>query len=410
MSCMVRRARPQLRFATAVLPFLWILPLSSCRIVADERESEVTAPPASRMDADRRPIENGRDIFRYDDFGDWRFWTDTLRLNELVETVTPTLALSLGLKVDADAVPPDVLAAVLGNPGLLSDPATTRALLRLDAVVGIRAVVEGARITRIGITCALCHSTVDDRVTAGIGSRLDGWPNPDLAVGTIVSLAPGLPPALAPVYASWPKGFYDARFNLDGVNDPTVLPPAYGLRGVGLETYTGEGPVSYWNNYVAVTQMHGQGSFSDPRLGIDIRVPPGEDLVQHELPALRQYQFSLEAPRPPAGSFDAAAAARGALVFRGVARCANCHVGPTSTDHGRLHDPAETGMDPTHAERGTTKKYRTTPLRALWQHPPYFHDGSAPTLAAVVEHYDAFLNLGLSAAQKNDLVEYLKSL
>lgn len=359
---------------------------------------------------DTRLIAEGREIFRYDDFGDWRFWTDTLGLNDLVETVSPVQALGLGLKVDAAAVPPQVLAAVLGDPTLLNDPATTRTLLSLNAVVGLVGTVVGDQITRIGTTCALCHSTVDNSIAAGIGNRLDGWPNRDLAVGTIISLTPGLPPALQPVYASWQPGFYDPRFNIDGINGPVVLPPAYGLHGVGLETYTGEGPVSYWNAYVAVTQMHGQGSFSDPRLGIDIRVPPQDDLVRKKLPALRQYQLSLESPAPPPGSFDAQAAARGKVVFNTVAECASCHAGPLLTDHGNLHDPTETGMDPSYAQRTTTKQYRTTPLRALWQHPPYFHDGSAATLAEVVEHYDDFLGLGLSAEQKADLVEFLKSL
>lgn len=359
---------------------------------------------------DTRLIAEGRQIFRYDDFGDWRFWTDTLELNDLVETVSPAQALALGLKVDAAAVPPDVLQAVLNDPALLNDPATTRALLGLNAVVGLVATVEGDQITRIGTTCALCHSTVDNAVASGIGARLDGWPNRDLAVGTIISLTPGLPPALQPVYASWPPGFYDPRFNIDGINGPVVLPPAYGLHGVGLETYTGEGPISYWNAYVAVTQMHGQGSFSDPRLGINIRVRPQDDLVRKKLPALRQYQLSLESPAPPAGSFDAQAAARGEIVFNNAAACASCHVGPHLTDHGNLHDADETGMDPTYAQRTTTKRYRTTPLRALWQHPPYFHDGSALTLEAVVDHYNVQLGLGLSAPQKADLVEYLKSL
>ncbi|HEX6134088.1 MAG TPA: hypothetical protein VFZ24_08995 [Longimicrobiales bacterium] len=359
---------------------------------------------------DTRLIAEGREIFRYDDFGDWRFWTDTLRLNDLVETVSPAQALALGLKVDAAAIPPEVLQAVLDDPALLDDPATTRALLSLNAVVGLVATVAGDQITRIGTTCALCHSTVDNSVAAGIGNRLDGWPNLDLAVGTIISLAPGLPPALAPVYASWAPGFYDPRFNIDGINGPLVLPPAYGLRGVGLETYTGEGPISYWNAYVAVTQMHGRGSFSDPRLGIDIRVPPQDDLVRSKLPALRAYQLSLESPTPPPGSFDAEAAARGSVVFNTTAACASCHAGPLLTDHGHLHDAAETGMDPGYALRTTTKRYRTTPLRALWQHAPYFHDGSAPTLAAVVDHYDTVLGLGLSMAEKADLIEYLKSL
>jgi hypothetical protein len=378
--------------------------------VTSAPERAAVAEASARPALDPRQVALGREIFRHDDFGDWRFWTDTLRLNELVEQVSPLTALELGLKVDADAIPPAVLQAVLASATALNDPATTRALLDLDAVVGLKATVEGDRITRIGTTCALCHSTVDDRVTEGIGSRLDGWPNLDLAVGTIISLTPGLPAHLAPTYASWPRGFYDARFNFDGISDPTVLPPAYGLHGVGLETYTGDGPISYWNQYVAVTQMHGRGSFSDPRIGVDIRVPPQEDEVKKKLPALRQYQLSLETPPPPPGSFDPQAAARGEVVFRQAAGCTKCHAGPQYTDHGNLHDPSETGMDPTHAERSATKQYRTTPLRGLWQHAPYFHDGSAATLADVVEHYNQVRGLGLTPAQKADLIQYLLSL
>ena len=351
---------------------------------------------------------SGRQIFRHDDFGSWRFWTNTLRLNEVVATLTPNEALALGLKVDADAIPAAVLQAVLDDPSLLDDPATTRALLGLDAVVGVSATVAGDQVTRLGITCALCHSTVNN--ATGIGSRLDGWPNRELQVGTIISVAPGLPAALKPIYASWPAGFYDARFNFDGISAPVVIPPAYGLRGVGLETYTGEGPISYWNAYVAVTQMHGHGSFSDPRLGINIVVPPQEDEVKSKLPALRQYQFSLSAPAAPSGSFDAAAAQRGQVLFRTTATCSRCHAGPTFTDHGNLHAPAETGMEPLHAQRSTTKQYRTTPLRGVWHRAPYFHDGSALTLEAVVEHYNTVLSLELTAPQKADLVSYLKSL
>ncbi|HSJ29842.1 MAG TPA: hypothetical protein VK933_00315, partial [Longimicrobiales bacterium] len=376
-------------------------------------DQEPVSPQLALSDArvgDTRKIREGREIFRFDDFGNWRFWTDTLRLNDAVETLTPNQALALGLKVDAEAVPSNVLQAVLADPALLDDPATTRALLGLNAVVGVVASVTGDQITRIGITCALCHSTVDNSVTTGIGSRRDGWPNLDLRVGEIIAAAPGLPDAVRPVYASWPAGFYDARFNFDGINGPVVIPPAYGLQGVDLETYTGEGPISYWNAYVAVTQMHGHGSFSDPRLGIEIVVPPAEDEVKSKLPALRRYQLSLAAPAPPTGSFDAAAAARGRVVFRTTARCSSCHTGPRFTDDETLHAPAETGMEPVHAERSTTKLYRTTPLRALWQHAPYFHDGSAASLEAVVAHYDTVLGLGLTAAQQVDLVEYLKSL
>jgi hypothetical protein len=381
---------------------------AACQDLGQAPEAGARSLQASAVETPR--VREGRQIFRYDDFGDWRFWTDTLRLNDLVETLTPNEALAYGLKVDADAVPAATLDAVLTTPGLLDSEEITLALLSLDAVVGITATVEGDQITRLGITCALCHSTVDDAVTAGVGSRMDGWPNRDLAVGEIISLAPGLPAELQATYASWPAGFYDARFNFDGINDPTVIPPAYGLRGVGLETYTGEGPISYWNTYVAVTQMHGRGSFSDPRLGVDIRVPPSDDLVRSKLPALRQYQHSLEAPEPPAGSFDPAAAARGEQLFAGKATCSDCHRGPRYTDGGRLHHPSETGMDPTHAERSTTKMYRTTPLGGLWQHRPYFHDGSAATLEDVVDHYDDVLGLGLTDAEKSDLVAFLSSL
>lgn len=369
----------------------------------------IAADAAFNQAAEPRQVQSGREVFRFDDFGNWRFWTDTLRLNDAVETLTPNQALALGLKVDADAIPPAVLQAVLANPALLDDPATTRTLLSLNAVVGVVGTVSGDQITRLGITCALCHSSVDNSVAPGIGARRDGWPNHDLQVGPIIASAPGLPAALQPVYASWPAGFYDPRFNFDGINAPVVIPPAYGLHGVGLETYTAEGPISYWNNYVAVTQMHGRGSFSDPRLGISIVVAPTEDEVTMKLPALRQYQRSLAAPAPPAGSFDAAAAERGRIVFTTVASCSSCHSGPRFTD-GNLHAPAETGMDPLHAERSTTGKYRATPLRALWQHPPYFHDGSATTLDAVVDHYDTVLGLNLSVTQRADLIEYLKSL
>jgi mono/diheme cytochrome c family protein len=376
-------------------------------------EEVITAQPvvaeAKGVQMDKQKVAEGREIFRFDDFGNWRFWTDSLRLNDAVETLTPNQALGLGLKVDVDAIPPASLQAVLANPALLDDLATTRALLTLNAVLGVNATVVGDQITRIGITCALCHSSVDNSVTAGIGHRMDGWANTDLAVGTIISVAPGLPAQLQPVYAGWPRGFYDARFNFDGINEPVVIPPAYGLQRVGLETYTGEGPISYWNQYVAVTQMHGRGSFSEPKLGIDISVLPQEDLVKSKLPALRQYQHSLEAPPPPAGSFDAAAAARGETVFKTVAGCAGCHSGPRYTD-GNLHAAAETGMEPVHAERSTTKLYRTTPLRGLWQHAPYFHDGSATTLTEVVDHYSSVLGIVLTAAQRADLIEFLKSL
>src|SRR5438105_6424021 len=264
---------------------------------------------------------NGRSIFRHWTFGDEPFWTDTLHLNQVVEqAVSPATALAVGLKVDAERLPPGFLASAD-----LASPATTVELLRRDAVVGIEArVTPDKHIARLGITCALCHSTVDNSVTGGVGRRLDGWPNRDLNVGAIVALSPALPAAVKAVFNSWGPGKYDAEFNRDGVNSPVVIPPAFGLRGVALETYTGEGPVSYWNNYVAVTQMHGHGSFSDPALGIDIRQRP--DLVTPVLPILRAYQLSLTTPPAPPGSVDPSAAERGETVFNTTGRCASCHI------------------------------------------------------------------------------------
>ncbi len=367
----------------------------------------IAAPrPASSKKLD------GKEIFRFDTFGDEQLWTDKLLMNEVIQSaVSPVAALGVGLKVDSQVLPQDFLAT-----HDLNDPATTVELIRLNAVVGIQGKVVGDRLKSVGITCAICHSTVDNSVTAGVGRRLDGWPNRDLNPGAIIALSPSLTSAQKAGYNSWGPGRYDPRFNVDGINGPVLIPPAYGLQGVGFETYTGDGPISYWNNYVAVTQMGGHGSFSDPRLGLDIVQTP--DLVTPVLPALVGYELTLLAPPPPPGSFDPTAAQRGQVVFSGAGKCATCHVPPTYTDVltgpdptvPLLHSPSETGMDPLYAQRSATKAYRTSPLRGIWQHPPYFHDGSAATLADVVAHYDQVLGLGLTAQQSSDLVEFLKSL
>jgi hypothetical protein len=369
----------------------------------------------TRASAAHDPVDRGMEIFRHDTFGDEQLWTDQLKLHEAIETtLTPMTALQLGLKIDADVLPDALIAALRMGMVDLTDPAVTVELIRLGAVLGVEGTVEQidgrARLTKVGITCALCHSTVDDWLLPGFGSRLDGWANVDLDPGQIIAAAPGTDDAKRPIYRSWGPGKYDPRFNIDGLSTPIVIPPAYGLADVELETFTGEGPISYWNRYVAVTQMGGQGTFIDRRL--DIRIVQRPDLVRRKLPALRAYQFSLETPPPPEDSFDRVAARRGKRVFNGAGKCATCHIPPLYTDvnHGRLHSPRETGMDPAYARRTTTKKYRTTPLRALWQHPPYFHDGSAATLDDVVEHYNGFFRLKLSDGQKLDLVEFLKSL
>jgi mono/diheme cytochrome c family protein len=386
--------------------------------------------PHSDSDRDheeRRPKHfDGQAIFRYDTFGDEQLWTDVLRMHEPIATVDPVTALAVGLKVDVEALPAAIIAGLRAGQVDLTNPAVTVELLRLNAVVGVKGKVDqGGQLTSVGVTCALCHSTVDNSFAHGIGKRLDGWANLDLNVGAIVALSPALPEALKAEFRTWGPGKYDPRHHaFDGTNLitlntpslPIVLPSIYGLKGVGFETFTADGPISYWNAYVGVGQMGGHGNFSDPRIGLSITQTP--DLVTPKLPALLAYQLSLRAPEPPVGSFDKDAAKRGKRLFRNEAGCATCHQGSTYTDvlsgPNRnvpfLHEPAEVGMDPAYAARTATGKYRTTPLRGLWQHAPYFHDGSAPNLLAVVNHYDRLFALHLSDAQKADLVEFLKTL
>jgi mono/diheme cytochrome c family protein len=368
---------------------------------------------------------NGATIFRFDTFGDEQLWTDTLRLHETVQNLSPAAALGLGLKVDADALPPPLINALKAGQVDVNDPRVTRRLLELDAVVGVVAKVSGDRVKSVGITCAICHSTVDDSLAPGIGRRLDGWPNLDLDPGKIAAAAPGFPDGLREEFRAWGPGKYDARHHIfNGTNLvvrhtpslPVVIPPAYGLQGVGFETFTADGPISYWNNYVGVTQMGGQGNFSDPRINVSVMQKP--DRVTSKLAALLDYQLSLRAPSPPAGSFDRTAAQRGQVIFNGAARCSTCHIPPTYTDVLSGPDPRvpvlhlaqEIGADPEYASRSATGRYRTTPLRALWQHAPYFHDGRAADLLAVVNHYNTWFLLGLTESQKADLVEFLKSL
>lgn len=371
---------------------------------------------------------DGMSIFRYDTFGDEQLWTDVLQMQHAIKNVSPAKALSVGLKVDLEALPLSVINALAAKQVDLTDPAVTIQLLKLNAVVGVIGKVVGPNnhLATVGITCALCHSTVDDSFASSIGRRLDGWANPSLDVGAIIALSPAI--ADKSPYLGWGPGKYDPRFHafnfmtfipLNNPTFPVVIPPIYGLQEVGFETFTGDGPISYWNKYVGVTQMGGHGDFSDPRLGLRIVQRP--DLVAPKLPALLSYQLTLASPAPPLGSYDAVAAVRGGALFRGKARCATCHIPATAyTDvlngpnpnEPFLHPASEVGAEPVYATRSVTKMYRTTPLRALWQHPPYFHDGSASDLPAVVNRYNSNtqFSLGLTEPEKSDLVEFLKSL
>lgn len=387
-------------------------------------EGDLHLPPL-----DATLVKDGQQVFRYWTFGDESFWTDVLQMNKVIETaVDPTTALSVGLKVDASAIPASVVAGIKDGSVSLKDPQTTLALISLNAVVGIQGTVskdadDKLHLDRVGITCALCHSTVDNSFALGIGNRLDAYPNRDLNPGLIISLSPALTAAQKAVYSSWGAGMYDPRYNHDGLSNPVVIPPAFGLYGLPKAIFTGDGdveheptgPVAYWNRYVAVTQMHGHGYFADPRLDnwvVDHR--EGDDLVTDKLPALQAYQYSISAPAAPANSFNATAAARGKALFVGKAQCATCHSGPSFTDNtidGRLHpQSASVAIDKDYVNRSATKQWRVTPLKGIWQHPPYFHDGSAKTLGDVVSRYNQVRNLKLSTAEQADLTEYLKSL
>jgi hypothetical protein len=396
-------------------------------------------------------VSQGRQTFRYDTFGDEAFWTGALQLHRAISGaklggvgpgVSPKTALAVGLKVDAAKVPAEVAQGIKAGKVDLDAPATTLALLKLDAVVGLRGRVDGSgRLTSLGITCALCHSTVDDSFAPGIGKRRDGWPNRDLNVGAIVSLAPNLKPVtdalsvdeqtVKKVLASWGPGKFDAElfidgkaFRPDGKPAATLIPPAFGLAGVDLHTFTGWGSVTYWNAFVANLEMHGQGNFTDARLDDAAQFPIAArarlghtrhdpDLVSPKLPALHVYQLSLPAPRPPRGSFDPAAAARGKRLFDGKAKCAGCHMAPTFSEPGwNLHEPSEICVDSFQADRSPTHRYRTTPLKGLFAHAKggFYHDGRFKALADVVAHYDSCLKLGLASGERSDLVQYLKSL
>jgi mono/diheme cytochrome c family protein len=396
-----------------------VLALGAAALFAACDNANEVATPAP---PDPALVAQGKDIFRFDTYGDESFWTDTLKLHLVIQSsVSPTTALSVGLKVDTDSLPSSVVQGIQGGTISLTSPATTVALLKLNAVVGVKGTVATVAgkdtLTGVGITCALCHSTVDNSFAPGIGKRQDGWANHDLNVGAIVALSPALAAAQKVVYNSWGAGKYDPRYNFDGKNGPQVIPPAYGLLGVNKITATGDGnEVSYWNRYVSVTQMHGHGTFSEGRTGVNVNNTP-PDLVSSKLAALQAYQLSIAAPTPPAGSFDAAAATRGLAVFNGAGQCATCHTGSLFTDaNTRLHAATEVVSEPepngapSYASRSATKMYRTSPLHGLWQHAPYFHNGIAATLDAVVDLYNTKKGLNLSAQQKADLVQYLKSL
>jgi len=437
--------------APSVLAACGIAALTASLLVAASNPAPAEGTHGYGGDSGQELIDQGRQTFRFDTFGDQAFWGDTLHLNQAIAGaanggvgpgVSPRTALSVGLKVDSTALPAAVKQGIANGTVDLDDPAVTLTLLKLNSVVGVKGFFDrNGKLNSVGIECALCHSTVDDSFAPGIGKRLDGWANRDLNVGAIIGLSPNLEPVatllhtdVATVHAvldSWGPGKFDAElfldgkaFQPDGRSAATLLPPAFGLAGVNLHTWTGWGSIPYWNAFVAVLEMHGQGTFIDPRLDNADQFPiaaengfghlrPPVDLVTSKLAGLQAYQLSLAAPRPPKGSFDPVAAARGKALFTGRAECSTCHVPPLFTEPGQnLHPGSDIGIDNFEADRSPTHMYRTSPLAGLWSHQTggFYHDGRFPDLQAVVEHYNTTFHLGLTAKQKNDLVQYLMSI
>jgi len=445
----------KLAIAALVVPLATIITAAvlSNRLHAERGDAHPSRAPFDRVIGEHAEelFRNGAKIFRYDTFGDEAFWGGTLKLHQAIAGarfggvgpgVSPATALAVGLKVDVDNVPAAVLDGIRAGTVDLNDPANAIALLDAKAVVGVSLLRDAAgRVQSMGVQCSLCHSTVDDSFAPGIGHRLDGWANRDLNVGAIVALSPDLSAVagllqvdqatVRTVLNSWGPGRFDAAlfldgkaFRPDGKTAATLIPPAFGLAGMNQHTFTGWGSVPYWNAFVANLEMHGSGTFFDPRLSDPVQFPvaaragfgdvrPADDRVTSKLAALQFYQLSIPSPAPPQGSFDPAAAARGERLFNGAARCSTCHVPPLFSEPGwAMHTGAEIGIDDFQANRAPDRRYRTTPLKGAWSHQKggFYHDGRFGTLADVVRHYDETFGLHLTPSHVSDLVEYLKSL
>lgn len=435
-----------------ILSLIAFIAITQCTKIGkadDSVEMTMLKQQSSMNEGKQSLVEEGKQIFRFDAFGDEDFWSGLLHIDKAIAGeanggygpgVSPNTALAVGLKVDAEALPPDVVAGIISGAISLTDPASTLALLKLNAVVGVKANFNQSGILQsIGITCAFCHSTVDNSFATGIGKRLDGWPNRDLNAGAIISLTDNAQPiadmlhvsepTLRQVLSMWGAGRYPAilfmdgkAFRPDGQIAANLIPAAFGLKGIDLTTYTGWGDISYWNSFVGTLEMHGKGNFSDPRLNDPVKYPiavenqfynvvNNPDLITSKLPALRAYQHSLNAPKPPNNSFNQESAAKGKAIFLTKAKCATCHKLPLYADN-ILHSAAEIGIDDFDAMRSPTGKYRTMPLGGLFTKTKggFYHDGRFTTLADVVNHYNNHMSLNLTADEKQNLAEYLKSL
>lgn len=447
------KKHPLLLITLGIILFIVTMSLVKCAKQTDgkalttvKETDDATTANANKM------LAEGKQTFRFETFGDETYWTDALQINKAIAGeknggigagLSPNAALAAGLKVDMDVIPADVAAAIKAGKVNLDDPAVTLTLLQLNAVVGVKGTFDDKKnLKAIGLTCASCHSTVDNAFAPGIGHRLDGWANRDLNVGAIIAMAPNTKPltdalgvdvaTLKKVLASWGPGKFDALLNLDGKafrpdgkSAATLIPEAFGHAGHTLHTWTGGwGDVTYWNAYVANLELAGNGTFFDERLNNAKKYPVAAktgagnkrnnpDMITDKLAALQFYQLAIPAPKAPEGSYNKEAAQRGMMVFNNKAKCASCHVPPLFTEPGwNTHKPSDIGIDDFQSSRSPDNTYVTQGLKGLWTHTKggFYHDGRFATLLDVVNHYNDFKKLVLTEAEKKDLVEYLKSL
>ncbi|MBC8065734.1 MAG: Rieske 2Fe-2S domain-containing protein [Chlorobia bacterium] len=330
-------------------------------------------------------LRDGRRIFRFDTFGSESFWGDNLKLHQAIAGtanggigagLSPKMALTLGLKIDASVLRDELVQAVRAGRVNLDDPAVTAQLIKLNAVLEVTGLFgSDDKLRAMGIQCALCHSTVDKSfstaaIPAGnIGARLDGWPNRDLNVGAIIALAPDLKffaealgvddATVRRVLNSWGPGKFDAELILDGKamrpdgkSGATLNPAAFGLAGVNLHTYTGWGSVTHWNGFVSNLEMQGKGTLYDPRLNDASRFPIAAKLGLGTGALIRERFKKVAVYRDSQGQLHRSTAIcphLGCIVdWNTTERTSDCPCHGSRFDpYGKvLNGPANTGLGP----------------------------------------------------------------
>lgn len=408
--------------------------LAACGSSSTDNSTQVTA---------------GKEVFMGETFGNEKFFGDTLGLHTVLNGVAPKDAVTLGVQVDLNKVPADIVAVMTGSDlaakdAALNDPAVTRKLIKAGAVIGVKGffattAANDTTLTSAGISCALCHVTVKSNtftLTAGatalpIGEpQFNGVPNTKMDAGKILSFTPfAVSNGLSATLAGWGPGRFDIRaLNEldDSVDNPTAYPPLWNFPALQANGYAlgWDGMFKGTNALASISEgvydmiMHGNGSFATshgaipPALAFPPRQAvldkfqdnPSSSISADKLLNMQAFLQSLQSPA--ASGFDSAQATTGKALFEGKAKCSTCH--PAATEFisaGRYSDI--TVAPPTGDLAGGIK---VPGLRGVNLTAPYFHDASAATLLDVVNRFNSRDALGLTETEKAQLVEYLKSL